>query len=79
MTGGSGSSGDGGPATSALFGGLYGIAVDSAENLYISDFGNNRLRVVNAAGIIRTAAGARNFADAGRAGRLPARIWSLRT
>jgi uncharacterized protein (TIGR03437 family) len=57
VPGGSGSSGDGGPATSALFGALYGIAVDSAENLYISDFGNNRVRVVNAAGIITTAAG----------------------
>jgi uncharacterized protein (TIGR03437 family) len=57
VPGGSGSSGDGGPATSALFGGIYGIAVDSAENVYISDFGNNRLREVNAAGIITTAAG----------------------
>ena len=57
ISGGSGSSGDGGPATSALFGGLYGVAVDSAENVYISDFGNRRLRKVNAAGIITTAAG----------------------
>jgi uncharacterized protein (TIGR03437 family) len=57
VSGGSGSSGDGGPATSALFGGLYGVAVDSAENVYISDFGNYRLRKVNAAGIITTAAG----------------------
>ena len=57
VPGGSGSSGDGGPASSALFGGIYGIAVDSSENLYISDFGNYRLRKVNAAGIITTAAG----------------------
>ncbi len=57
VSGGSGSSGDGGPALSALFGGLYGVAVDSAENVYISDFGNRRLREVNAAGIITTAAG----------------------
>jgi uncharacterized protein (TIGR03437 family) len=57
ISGGIGSSGDGGPATSAEFGGIYGVAVDSNENLYISDFGNNRLRKVNAAGIITTAAG----------------------
>ncbi len=67
VPGGSGSSGDGGPATSALFGGIYGIAVDSAENLYIADFGNNRVRVVNAAGIITTAAGgtSRTLGDGG--------------
>jgi sugar lactone lactonase YvrE len=57
VSGGSGFSGDGGPATSALFGGLYGVAVDSVENVYICDFGNYRLREVNAAGIITTAAG----------------------
>ncbi len=68
VTGGSGSSGDGGPATSALFGGLYGIAVDSAENVYISDFGNRRLRGVNAAGIITTAAGGGSSASLGDGG-----------
>jgi uncharacterized protein (TIGR03437 family) len=67
VPGGSGSSGDGGPAASALFGGIYGVAVDSAENLYISDFGNYRLREVNAAGIITTAAGgpSRTLGDGG--------------
>ncbi|MBI2689625.1 MAG: hypothetical protein HYX27_25225 [Acidobacteria bacterium] len=55
-----GSSGDGGPATSALLqgGSLHpGLAVDSAGNLYISDGGNHRIRKVNPAGIISTFAG----------------------
>jgi sugar lactone lactonase YvrE len=49
--------GDNGPATSA---GLYpdAVAVDSAGNLYIADFTNNRVRQVAAAtGIITTVAG----------------------
>jgi uncharacterized protein (TIGR03437 family) len=52
-----GFSGDGGPATSA---GLLlpgGVAVDSNGNLYIADIGNNRIRKVNASGIINTVAG----------------------
>jgi uncharacterized protein (TIGR03437 family) len=69
MSGALGSTGDGGPATSAKLGGIYGVAVDSAENLYISDFGNYRLRKVNAAGIITTnAGGAGSSADIGDGG-----------
>ena len=49
--------GDGGPATAATIGGnLYGIAVDSAGNLYITS--NARIRKVDAtSGIISTIAG----------------------
>ena len=44
--GGSGFSGDGGPADSALLYGAFGIAVDYYGNLYISDCGNSRIRKV---------------------------------
>jgi sugar lactone lactonase YvrE len=40
-----GFSGDGGPATQAKLANV-GVAVDASENLYISDFGNNRIRYV---------------------------------
>jgi sugar lactone lactonase YvrE len=40
-----GFSGDGGPATQAKLANV-GVAVDSSENLYIADFGNNRIRFV---------------------------------
>ncbi len=61
-TGTAGYSGDDGPATSAKLGmGLtlayQGVAVDSAGNVYIADSQNNRIRMVNPAGIISTFAG----------------------
>jgi sugar lactone lactonase YvrE len=50
------SSGDGGPATSA---GTEAetVAVDSSGNLFIADFGNNRIRKVDTGGTITTFAG----------------------
>jgi trimeric autotransporter adhesin len=57
-TGAQGYSGDGGPATKAELGGAYGVAVDSAGNLYIADPYNYRVRKVSAAtGVITTVAG----------------------
>lgn len=44
--GSSGYGGDGGSALGALLNRPYGIAFDAEENLYIADFGNNRIRVV---------------------------------
>ena len=48
--------GDNGPATSAQLNNPYGVAVDSAGNLYIADSGNSRIRMV-ANGVITTVAG----------------------
>src|SRR6185312_10750092 len=52
-----GNSGDNGPATAATMGLVTGVMTDDNGNLYISDAGNNRVRKVNAAGIITTIAG----------------------
>jgi uncharacterized protein (TIGR03437 family) len=49
--------GDGGQATSAVLNGPEGVALDSSNNLYISDSGNNRVRKVTAAGVITTVVG----------------------
>jgi len=51
-----GFSGDNGPATSAELGEPLNVAVDSAGNVYIADFSNNRIRVVSN-GVIVTVAG----------------------
>jgi sugar lactone lactonase YvrE len=52
-----GSSGDNGPATSALLWGPTGIAADSNGNVYISDSGNNRVRKVYGGDITTFAGG----------------------
>jgi uncharacterized protein (TIGR03437 family) len=51
-----GFSGDNGPATSAQLNRPKGVAVNSAGNLYIADFGNHRIRMVSH-GVITTVAG----------------------
>jgi NHL repeat-containing protein len=52
-----GFSGDGGPAVEAGLDDPFGVAVDSAGNLFISDVNNHRVRKVDANGIITTVAG----------------------
>ena len=56
-TGEEGYSGDGGPAVQAQLHVPYGLAVDSAGNLYIADGGNHRIRRVDGSGTITTVVG----------------------
>jgi sugar lactone lactonase YvrE len=49
--------GDGGPATAAQVNYPMGVALDADGNMYIADYGNHRVRKVDRAGIITTAAG----------------------
>jgi uncharacterized protein (TIGR03437 family) len=64
----SSSLGDGGQATRAYLNEPRGLAVDSAGNLYIADFGDNRVRKVDTNGVITTVAGAPGAALAGPCG-----------
>jgi len=55
-TGAVGSSGDGGPATAALFNGPARVTFDGGNNLYIVDQGNNKIRQIDlTTGLISTA------------------------
>jgi uncharacterized protein (TIGR03437 family) len=54
---GSANMGDGGPATAAQISTIQGIAVDRLGNLYLSDTGNHRVRMISTSGIITTLAG----------------------
>ena len=58
VNGKSGFGGDGGPATSASFDSIKGVAVDANGNLYIADSNNHRIRkVILSNGIVSTVAG----------------------
>lgn len=52
-----GNTGDGGPASAAKIGSPYGMAFDTANNLYFADAKQHVVRKVNAAGIITKFAG----------------------
>ena len=52
-----GFTGDGGAATSAALSIPYSVTADATGKFYIADFGNNRIRMVDASGIITTVAG----------------------
>lgn len=55
-TGTAGSTGDNGPALNAELSSPHGLAVDSSNNLYIADTGNNELRKITSGGVISTIA-----------------------
>ena len=56
-----GFSGDGGPATRAMVCLPADVAVDTKGNLYIADWENFRVRMVNSSGTIETLAGTGNY------------------
>lgn len=76
-TGESDYSGDGGPAVKAAFRDPRALAMDSRGNLYVGDSANNRIRKIDARGIISTIAGNGKHEDAGDGG--PARESSIRS
>lgn len=56
--GGTGYSGDGGPATLATFGNIVGVRLDNLGNIYAVDGANQRIRKITAStGIVNTIAG----------------------
>jgi len=55
--GAAGSAGDGGLATSASLNNPLGVAVDAANNLYITEYDGHRVRRVSPGGVISTIAG----------------------
>jgi uncharacterized protein (TIGR03437 family) len=67
-TGVAGYSGDGGPATSAMFNGPEGLSADSDGNVYIADTRNNRVRKLQPNGIILSIVGDGNAAFFGDGG-----------
>ena len=76
-TGERGFGGDGGAAVQAQLSSPYGVAVDGAGNIYITDLGNHRVRKVHSSGVITTIAGTgeRGFGgDGGPA--VQAQLWS---
>ena len=46
-----------GTGTAARFGGIQGIAIDSSDNLYVTDTSNFKIRKITSAGVVTTFAG----------------------
>ena len=54
-----------GPGTASIFNNPRGIAVDMSGNVFVTDFGNNRIRRVTPDGAVTTLAGGGNFGSMG--------------
>ncbi|GAA4468623.1 hypothetical protein GCM10023093_26580 [Nemorincola caseinilytica] len=67
-TGAAGNSGNGGPATAASLRYPSSVSLDVTGNLYLTDQGNNNVRMVNGAGIISNVAGTSTNGYAGDGG-----------
>ena len=52
-----GSAGDGGPASKAQVDDPQGVVLDASGNLYVSEYGGNRIRRIDRSGIVTTIAG----------------------
>jgi hypothetical protein len=79
-SGGQGFRGDNGPAVNALLSNPKGVIFDPAGNLLIADTSNNRIRKVDANGIITTIVGTGAHGSTGDGGpALEAELWEPRT
>ncbi|MBU6427785.1 MAG: hypothetical protein KGR26_02120 [Cyanobacteria bacterium REEB65] len=67
-TGTVGDTGDGGPATAASLDQPVAVLPDGKGDLYIADFGNQRVRMVDSSGMIHTVAGTGTAGAAGDGG-----------
>jgi uncharacterized protein (TIGR03437 family) len=63
-----GFSGDGGPATKAQLNRPWDVAVDSSGDLFIADYNNQRIRLVDVTGTITTIAGTTGLGYSGDGG-----------
>lgn len=63
-----GSSGDNGPASSALFNTFVTLFINTVGSTYVADYGNQKVRVISSAGIIKTFAGTGTATDTGNGG-----------